>query len=641
VTIYDSAMTLEVGQVFAGYTIVRVLGVGGMGAVYLASHPRLPRQDALKVLPADLTVDPEFRARFMREAELAGGLSHPNIVGIYDRGEEDGQFWISMDYVAGTDLGRLLRENYPGGMLLDEAVPIIAAVGSALDYAHQRGLLHRDVKPANILLADPDGQERRVFLADFGIARRIDDSTGLTATNMTVGTATYAAPEQLRGDPLDGRADQYALACTAFHMLTGAPPYQDSNPVTVISQHVNAPPPSIGARRPELAGLDPVFAAAMAKTPSGRFGSCQEFAQRLGHPGQDFGYAGAVPFPATPPPFGATPPTVDLTVKRRRSRLLIGALVGVALLIAGGVFAVVKLNQPDHSRATGAPNAPNANTNTSTAPAPNTGPLTGTYTARFDQGAKLSGAPVPEAKPLTDTYAFRSVCGSAGCVATAARLSGDMDLAKSAVFDQVGGRWVSVTIAPGKCNGQTGEAWEVFTLEPRPDGTLGGEYRGADVHGCAGKRPVTFTRTGDVDVNSLPDPAKLPARVASPAEALHGHYHWTRVFKNGLPKLQDGPGVVTDCLRTGDRCVSYFQSGSFDMPMTFAGGNWTMNLDHDQAGCGGTVHIQVRAQYPLPQPPQDPITTLTGNGHTEQTGVGIGTCATKTDFVDTFTRTGN
>ena len=642
-------MTLEVGQVFAGYTIVRVLGAGGMGTVYLASHPRLPRQDALKVLPADLTADPEFRGRFMREAELAAGLSHPNIVGIYDRGEEDGQFWISMDYVAGTDLGRLLRENYPGGMPLGEAVPIIAAVGSALDYAHQRGLLHRDVKPANILLADPDGQERRVFLADFGIARRIDDAAGLTATNMTVGTANYAAPEQLRGESIDGRADQYALACTAFHMLAGAPPYEDSNPAVVISQHVNAPPPSIGARRPDLAGLDPVFAAAMAKAPAGRFGSCQEFAERLGHPGQDFGYAGAIPFPDTPPTLRAAPPPVDVTVprlpasapppgKRRRSRVLIGALVGVALLIAGGVFAVVKLNQPDHPGATG---APNANTNTSTAPAPNTGPLTGTYSARFDQGTKLNGAPVPEAKPLTDTYALRSVCGSAGCVATAARLSGDMDLAASAVFDQVGGRWVSVTTAPGKCNNQTGEAWEVFTLEPRPDGTLAGEYRGADAHACAGKRPVTFTRTGDVDVNSLPDPAKLPARVASPAEALHGRYHWTRIFKNGLPQIQDGPAVVTDCLRTGERCMSYFQSGSFDMPMIFAGGNWTMEVDSDQASCGGTVHIQVNAQYPLPQPPQDPIAKLTGHGHTEQTGSGIGTCATKTDFDDTFTRIGN
>jgi len=140
--IYDSAMALEVGQVFAGYTIVRVLGAGGMGSVYLASHPRLPREDALKVLPADLTADAEFRARFEREAELAAGLSHPNIVGIHDRGEQDGQFWISMDYVAGTDAGRLSRENFPAGMPIDEVVSIVTAVGSALDYAHHRGLLH-------------------------------------------------------------------------------------------------------------------------------------------------------------------------------------------------------------------------------------------------------------------------------------------------------------------------------------------------------------------------------------------------------------------------------------------------------------------------------------------------------------------
>src|SRR5246127_4252576 len=343
-------MSLEVGQVFAGYTILRVLGAGGMGQVYLAGHSGLPREDALKVLPTEVTADPQYRERFEREAELAAGLSNPHIVGIHDRGEYEGQFWISMDYVAGTDAARLLRERFPGGMPVGEAMAIISAVASALDYAHHRGLLHRDVKPANILVADSDGQQRRVFLADFGIARRIDDAAGLTATNMTVGTANYAAPEQLRGEALDGRADQYALACPAFHMRAGAPPYEDSNPAVVISQHVNAPPPSIGARRPDLAGLDPVFAVAMAKAPSGRFRSCQEFAERLSHPAQDFGYAGALPFPDTPPTFRATAPPVDATVPRlpasapppgkgRRSRVLIGALVGVALLIVGGVVA--------------------------------------------------------------------------------------------------------------------------------------------------------------------------------------------------------------------------------------------------------------------------------------------------------------
>src|ERR1700742_2873244 len=288
-------MALEVGQVFAGYTILRLLGTGGMGQVYLATHPRLPREDALKVLPPDLTDDPEYRARFEREAESAAGLSHPHIVRIHDRGEQDGQFWISMDYVAGTDVGRLSAEHYPGGMPLEEVVSIITAVASALDYAHHRGLLHRDIKPANILLANPDGGLRRVFLADFGIARSIDDAAGLTATNMTVGTVDYAAPEQWRGEPMDGRADQYGLACTAFRLLAGVAPFEDSNPAVVIGRHVNAPPPSIGARRPELAGLDAAFARAMAKEPSQRFDCCAQFAEQLGRQlNPAFAYAGEI-----------------------------------------------------------------------------------------------------------------------------------------------------------------------------------------------------------------------------------------------------------------------------------------------------------------------------------------------------------
>lgn len=169
-------------------------------------------------------------------------------------------------------------------MPAEEVLPIVAAVAAALDYAHDRGLLHRDVKPANILLADPDGQDRRVYLADFGIARRIDDSAGLTETNVAVGTVAYAAPEQLRGDPIDGRADQYALACTAFHLLTGAPPYPDDNAAVVITHHLYAPPPSVGAHHDELRSLDPVFTRAMAKEPSDRFATCSEFASQLrGH----------------------------------------------------------------------------------------------------------------------------------------------------------------------------------------------------------------------------------------------------------------------------------------------------------------------------------------------------------------------
>src|SRR5271163_3981957 len=271
------------GQVFAGYTIVRRLGAGGMGQVYLAQHPRLPRRDALKILPSELTANLEFRQRFNREADLAASLYHEHIVGIHDRVEYQEQLWISMDYVEGTDAAKLLRSQYPSGMPQADVVEIISAVAEALDYAHSRGLLHRDVKPANILLGStsPASPRRRILLADFGIARELGEISGLTATNMLVGTTAYCAPEQLQGAALDGRADQYALGCTAFHLLTGAAPFQHSNPAVVISQHLSAPPPVLSERRPELAELDPVIAQVMAKKPGERYATCADFAAAL------------------------------------------------------------------------------------------------------------------------------------------------------------------------------------------------------------------------------------------------------------------------------------------------------------------------------------------------------------------------
>lgn len=253
-----------------------------MGEVYLAQHPRLPRRDALKVLPEAMSVDDEFRDRFNREADLAAGLFHPHIVGVHDRGEFDGRLWISMDYVEGNDAAALVREEYPRGMPTDEALNIVSALAGALDYAHQRGLLHRDVKPANILLSQPDDDgERRILLADFGIARQLGSISGLTATNLTVGTVAYAAPEQLMGQDLDGRADQYALAATTFHLLSGVPPYQHSNPVAVISQHLTASLPKLRDHRPDLAILDDVLSTAMSKDPSDRFTRCRQFARAL------------------------------------------------------------------------------------------------------------------------------------------------------------------------------------------------------------------------------------------------------------------------------------------------------------------------------------------------------------------------
>ncbi len=335
-------MPLDEGSTFAGYTIVRRLGSGGMGEVYLVKHPRLPRQDALKVLRPEVSADGEYRERFNREADIASALWHPHIVGVHDRGESEGQLWIDMDYVDGTDAGRLLAEQYRDGMPGAQVTDIVAAVADALDYAHQRLLLHRDVKPANILLANPGTSESRILLADFGIARWVDDPSGLTATNMTVGTVSYAAPEQLMGDDLDGRADQYALAASAFHLLTGAPPFQHSNPAVVISQHLSGAPPAIGDRRPELASLDPVFAKALAKDPRDRYERCADFARALRHRlgGEESGET-RLSAPVAAP------------ASERRSPLRAGVLVPAVLavlLVAAVGFGLFELTRADSGR---------------------------------------------------------------------------------------------------------------------------------------------------------------------------------------------------------------------------------------------------------------------------------------------------
>jgi serine/threonine-protein kinase len=295
-------MPLRIGDTFAGYKILRLLGSGGMGEVYLVRHPRLPRQDALKVLRPDLSSDASFRDRFIREADLAAGLRHPHIVGIHDRGEYNGQLWIAMDYIDGSDAAQLMQQRYPAGLPADLAIPIIAAVAAALDYAHKQGLLHRDVKPANIMLANVDDEEdRRILLTDFGIARTVDNVSGLTTTNVTVGTVAYSAPEQLMGEDIDGRADQYSLAATAYHLLAGAPLFQHSNPAVVITRHLNTAPPALADIRPELATLDPIVAAGLAKRPEDRFSRCLDFARALT---EQIGSAGAhtPAAPTTPAP---------------------------------------------------------------------------------------------------------------------------------------------------------------------------------------------------------------------------------------------------------------------------------------------------------------------------------------------------
>ncbi|WP_278263301.1 serine/threonine-protein kinase [Nocardia sp. AG03] len=278
--------------VFAGYTIERLLGRGGMGSVYLARHPRLPRRTAMKLLNRELFDDNEIRARFEREADLVAQLEHPNIVTVYDRGVENDQLWISMRYIEGSDAASLPVPVDPA-----RAVRIVAETAAALDFAHSRGVLHRDVKPANILLEQAHGGER-VYLTDFGIARLHDDTAAkLTQTGTFTATLAFASPEQLSGIALDGRADQYSLACTLFRLLTGTTPFEAANPVAVISGHLQLPPPSARALRPELPpALDAVIARAMAKRPAERFATCADFAAAA-----DQALTGAQPFPTSAP----------------------------------------------------------------------------------------------------------------------------------------------------------------------------------------------------------------------------------------------------------------------------------------------------------------------------------------------------
>ncbi|MEU4315914.1 protein kinase [Nocardia sp. NPDC024068] len=262
---------LGTGEVFAGYTIENRLGAGGWGIVYLAADPRLPRPVALKLLDPTMA-DDEARHRFALEADLTARLDHPNIVTIYDRGVEGEIPWIAMQYVPGGDAAALL------GVEPERALRIGAQIADALDHAHRAGVLHRDVKPSNFLItpAEP-GQPERVLLTDFGIARLRDATSRLTRTGSVTGTAAYISPEQVSGEEVDHRADQYSLACSLFVLLTGQPPYPVSEPIALAHAHVYSPPMLPGHLVPRLQVLDRVFAKALAKQPDDRYATCAEF----------------------------------------------------------------------------------------------------------------------------------------------------------------------------------------------------------------------------------------------------------------------------------------------------------------------------------------------------------------------------
>jgi len=270
---------LGAGSQVGGYRVERPLGAGGMAVVYRARDERLGRLVALKVLAPALAADGEFRRRFTAESRAAAAVDHPHIIPVYDAGQAGGALFIAMRLVTGGDLRQVLDREGP--LPPGRAAQFLSPVASALDAAHRAGLVHRDVKPANILVdAEPDRPDH-VYLSDFGISKGAVSSAGLTGTGQYLGTPEYTSPEQVKGLAVDGRADQYALACVAWHLLTGTVPFQRDQGLAVLLAHLTEPPP-VAALRPRLpAGAGQVLARALAKEPGERYPSCGEFADAL------------------------------------------------------------------------------------------------------------------------------------------------------------------------------------------------------------------------------------------------------------------------------------------------------------------------------------------------------------------------
>jgi serine/threonine protein kinase len=351
------------GSRVAGYRLQEQIGQGGMAVVFRAEDERLGRLVALKVLAPTLARDESFRQRFVRESRAAAAVDHPHIIPIYEAGEAAGALYIAMRYVRGGDVGTLVRRHGP--LPVARVAALIVPVASALDAAHAAGLVHRDVKPANMLLDTQPGRPDHVYLSDFGLSKAWQGSTGLTGSGLFLGTLDYAAPEQIEGRPVDGRTDQYSLGCAAFELLAGEPPFRRDQPMAVMYAHVTAPPPALTQRRAGLPpAVDQVFARVLAKSPADRYGSCAELAAELrralglaaydeagpggpspgpaatvsgpGRGGQAVTHPVPVMAPAGPDRGGSAP-------RRPRWRLPAAALAAAAL-VAGGVSAAIALS---------------------------------------------------------------------------------------------------------------------------------------------------------------------------------------------------------------------------------------------------------------------------------------------------------
>jgi YVTN family beta-propeller protein len=319
------------GREIAGYQIEEIIGRGGMGVVYRAEHIRLGRKVALKVVAPQIAREEKFRERFLRESRTAGTLDHPNVVPMYDAGEADGVLYIAMRFVDGVDLATMIARDGP----LEPArtARIVAQVASALDAAHEAGLVHRDVKPSNVLLpVRGAGRGEHAYLGDFGLTKRVLSESGVTGTSAFLGTIAYVAPEQIEGRPVDAKADQYSLACLTYECLTGRRPYDRETDIATLYAHIRDPFPSVDDLvAPELElPIDTILARAAAKKPADRYPSCGDMAEDLARV-TNAAITGSSPLPVVKPGPRSTP---------RRIGLGLGVALLLLVLAVGGFLAL-------------------------------------------------------------------------------------------------------------------------------------------------------------------------------------------------------------------------------------------------------------------------------------------------------------
>ena len=350
----------RIGTEFAGYRIEGLLGRGGMGVVYRAEHPRLGATIALKVMDPELAMDEAFRERFVREARAAARMKHPNIIPIYDAGEWHGDLYMAMRYIEGDDLKSVLRKE--GALSVERTCVIGMQIASALDAAHRGGLIHRDVKPGNILVEpgpDPDSAPI-AYLADLGLTKHVDSHSGATESGELLGTIDYIAPEQISGARADGRADVYSLACVLFECLTGSVPYVRENQAAVLWAHLHDEVPPASTVNPSLtSAVDAALARGMAKSPADRFSTGRELVAALQAPldGATAVARDGLETRTMPSSPGTTQPVAAPSTGRRGGKRALALAVALGVLVGGAVAAGVAILVSDGETTTAPPTA--------------------------------------------------------------------------------------------------------------------------------------------------------------------------------------------------------------------------------------------------------------------------------------------